>query len=65
MSNAALLATYRAKLAADQLSDDELREAITILRGERQVALSSSRAKKSPVKDPAIDTDELLKGLFS
>lgn len=56
----ALLASYRARLAADQLTDDELREAITLLRGERQTTLIKGKNTKPP-----IDTDALLKDLFS
>jgi len=63
----ALLAEYRQKLHIAPLSDEDLKQIITIMYKDRPIALSN-KIKKSPKKvkkSTNTETDQILLGLFS
>lgn len=55
------LASMRLKLAKGELTDEELREALVLLRrGRESAAIASSKSKAAKAAAAPIDTDALL-----
>ena len=58
----ALIASYRAKAAADTLTKEEQAHAVKLLRQARMSAVQTSAKKRTASKVP-VDTDQLLNEL--
>lgn len=54
------LAMWRAKAATDDLTVEEMREAIKLLRQDRRAAADAPKATKGKAKGPTKSADEML-----
>ena len=57
------VAEWRQKAHEGTLTQDEMREAITFLRGERLAIASTATASKSKTTKPVINVDDLFSEL--
>lgn len=54
------LSLYRQKVADGTITDDELKEAVALLRQERRTAVENAAKKRATTKKPAKSADDLL-----
>lgn len=57
------LAEYRSKSSAGTLTQEEMKDAIILLRGSRMLAAQAAKSSRSKSKAPARSADSLLEEL--